>query len=64
MMNFRILLLKILKLFTFRTLRTRLFHSIIVKRKTIFVEEICFALKKGMLIAFLGVLKEYIKELI
>lgn len=59
-MNFRILILKILNLFRFRILRPRLFHSIIVKGKNIKKKKICLAFKR----TFLGVLKEYIRELI
>ena len=51
LINFRILLLKSSKLFEFRRVGSKLFHSMIVKRKKEFLKKLCLILKQEILYA-------------
>ena len=53
LINFRILLLKSSKLFEFRRVGSKLFHSMIVEWKKEFLKKFCLILKQGMLSTFL-----------
>ena len=59
--NFRILLLRTLKLLTFQMLPSRAFHLITAEGKTNFWKS-CFVLKRGMLSTFLVVHEEYLNR--
>ena len=51
--NLSILFLKTTKVFEFRRLGSKLFHSMIVERNMEFLKKLCITLKKGMLSTFL-----------
>ena len=53
LINFKILLLKSIKLFEFRRVGSRLFHSMIVEGKKEFLKKLCLVLKQGMFSTFL-----------
>lgn len=51
--NLSILFLKTIKVFEFRRLGSKLFHSMIVEVNMEFLKKLCLMLKKGMLSTFL-----------
>ena len=53
LINFRILLLKSIKLIELRRVGSRLFHSMIVEGKKEFLKKLCLVLKQGMFSTFL-----------
>ena len=53
LIKFRILFLKTTKLFKFRRVGSKFFHSLIVEGKKEFLKKLCLMLKKGILSTFL-----------
>ena len=53
LINFKILFLKSIKLFEFRRVGSRLFHSMIVEGKKEFLKKLCLVLKQGIFSTFL-----------
>ena len=53
LINFRILFLETAKLFEFRKVESKMFHSVIVEGRKEFLKKLCLILKQGMLSTFL-----------